>query len=424
MIFSTLRNPVLIFCMVFFTHFFSKVSYITDSRWTLHSSWAIIHHQNLELDDFSRVIEQYNYYAIDNTNGHLYYYFPPGTPLLCVPFLIVLEKLAKHIYYIDVFNHLTGYSHQGMELFLAALFTALTVVILFYVLKQFKIEEWLIWLLIFVFAFGTSAWTVASRGLFSHGPSMLFLTSLIYSFNRSKRNTNWLWICGFLAAFLYLIRPTNSIVLIVYSFFTLWQFRFRSFKFTIPLALVLGLFFAYNITVYGHILSPYFQPSRLGGTPNFLNGFAGIFFSPNRGLFIFSPFILFVIPAIAIALKKRSSISNHYLLLASIVLLHSMLYSYVNNWYAGWCFGPRFFTDLLPALMILLAFGMQHILHSTSNTLRVISFSVFLLLGSISCFIHFKGANELKTEQWNYLPNNIDEHRERVWDWNDLQFLR
>jgi hypothetical protein len=25
---------------------------------------------------------------------------------------------------------------------------------------------------------------------------------------------------------------------------------------------------------------------------------------------------------------------------------------------------------------------------------------------------------------WNAIPNNIDQHPERLWDWTDLQFMR
>ena len=49
--------------------------------------------------------------------------------------------------------------------------------------------------------------------------------------------------------------------------------------------------------------------------------------------------------------------------------------------------------------------------------------SVFIIFTGCSFFIHYKGATHPATFMWNAVPN-IDEHPERVWDWNDLQFMR
>lgn len=412
-----------IFFIVFFTHFLSKVCYITDSRWTLHTSWALVHHKNMQLDDFKNTIEQNHYYAIDESRGHLYYSFPPGTPLLCAPFFAVLDKFYKRVFYADTGNLLSGYSHQGMELFLAAFFLAITAVLLFVVLKQFKIDTWLALVIIGVFAYGTSAWSVASRGLFAHGPTMLFLTATLWALNKSKQNINWLWLAGFLLAYAYIIRPTNSVAIVVFGCFILFTYRMHSWRAIIPGLLVLALFALRNYSVYGNILSPYYQPSHIGNDNHLWQGIAGNLFSPNRGLFIFSPFFLLLIPFIVIGVKRQLFSPLLYSIIAAIVL-HTLLISYFNNWYAGWCFGPRYFADILPLMMIVLAIGLQEVVSNSPGAERTIVISSFFILSFISCAIHYRGANSGATEQWNYIPNNIDDNRARVWDWNDIQFLR
>lgn len=413
----------LLFVVVFATHFFSKVSYITDSRWTLHSCWALVHKHNLQIDEFKGIIEQNKYYAIDESKGHLYYSFPPGTTLLCSPFYAVMDKAAKRIYYADVFNNLNGYYHQGMELFLAAFFVALTVLLLLVVFNQLGIDSWLSVVMVLAFAYGTSAWTVASRGLFAHGPSMLCITAIVWALIKSKNSVAWLWLAGFLLGYSYVIRPTNSVVIVSFGLYILYIYKMQSWRAILPGAAVLLLFAAYNFSVYGQLLSPYYQPSHMGSDNHLFMGLAGNLFSPNRGLFIFSPFFLLLAPAMYAATKSNMPKPLLYAVVLAVVL-HTLLISYFNNWYAGWCFGPRYFTDILPLLMILLTIGLQQIFNDAKAVQKSIVFSLFFLLAVISCGIHYKGANKPQTEQWNYMPNNIDENRNRVWDWNDMQLLR
>lgn len=412
-----------LFCIVFITHFLSKVCYITDSRWTLHTSWAMLHQRNMQLDKFKPIIDQQKYYAIDERNGHLYYSFPPGTSVLCAPLFAVIDKIAKRVYYLDSSNLLSGYAHQGMELFLAAFFVAITTVLLFVVLLQLKIETWLALLLVLVFAYGTSAWSVASRGLFAHGPTMLFLTGVIWALNKSEQNINWLWLAGFLLGYAYIIRPTNSVGILVFGLYILYSYKFQSWRAIIPGALVLLLFALRNFSVYGHILSPYYQPSHMGTDNHLLAGLAGNLVSPNRGLLIFSPFFVLLAPLVYSAIRRGAFTGLLYAVLATAGL-HTLLISYFDNWYAGWCFGPRYFADVLPLLIILLAAGLQYVATNSSRAYKGVIFSAFIVMALASCAIHYRGANNIKTEQWNYMPDNIDENRNRVWDWNDIQFLR
>jgi len=418
--FSTL---FFLFLFIFFAHFFSKVSYITDSRWTLQTSWALIHHHNFVLDDFKPAIERNKYYAIEERNGHLYYTFPPGTPILCAPFLSVLEKFAKHVYYFDILNLLQSSNQGGMEVFLASLFVALAAVFLVLVLLQWQIDSWIIWLSVFAFAFGTSAWSVASRGLFAHGPSMLFLIAGVWCLNNAVKNKEWLWLAGFIFGFAYIIRPTNSIPLFFLGLYIITIYRMQSWRFIFSSGLLLFLFFIYNHSIYGYFLSPYFSPSHIGKMHHLLGGLAGNFFSPSRGLLVYSPFLILLIPLLILAIKQNAISRLQYILII-IIFLHSLLVSSFDYWYAGWCFGPRFFADMMPFMVILFAVSLQAYISRASALRRkfIISTAVFLCL--ISCWINYQGANNAKTFEWNYLPNNIDENRARVWDWNDIQFLR
>jgi hypothetical protein len=55
------------------------------------------------------------------------------------------------------------------------------------------------------------------------------------------------------------------------------------------------------------------------------------------------------------------------------------------------------------------------------NLARIAILSLALI---VSILIHYKGATDFDTFMWNVKPNNIDRNPERVWDLEDLQFLR
>jgi hypothetical protein len=89
-------------------------------------------------------------------------------------------------------------------------------------------------------------------------------------------------------------------------------------------------------------------------------GFAGLLVSPSRGLFVFSPFLLFAIAGAAIAIRRpeRWPIAP-YLAAGSLLLV--LLYSKWSIWWAGHTFGYRFLIEALPGAMVLVAIAWDRI---------------------------------------------------------------
>lgn len=416
-------RALLIFLLVFTSHFLSKVSYITDSRWTLHTAHSMLHKHNAQLDEYKSQIEQNHYYAIEEKKGHLYYTFPIGTSLLCTPFLYVLEQVNKRVFYADTGQLLQGGYFGGIELFLAALFVALATVFLYYILKHWQLDNWLVYACVIVFAFGTSAWSTASRGLFAHGPSMLLLLAGLYSILKAERQQNWLWLAGPLFTFAYITRPTNSISLLVFGLYVLWVYRLQAYKFIVPGVLMLATFFAYTYRIYDNILTPYYLPSKMGSDGNFLKGLLGNLLSPSRGIAIYSPVFILLLPLLYVVFKQKK-FNPLVIALLAVVVLHTYIISSFNNWYAGWCFGARYFAEAIPFMVCLLALGMQVVVSTQSAWVKKTITACFAVLAMASCYINYTGANKASTFEWNYKPVSIDDERSRVWDWNDIQFLR
>ena len=133
----------------------------------------------------------------------------------------------------------------------------------------------------------------------------------------------------------------------------LWWAGHRAWLFLAAGALPVGLLLAYNLGVVGHIAGAY----ALIAAPNFfkhnvIEGVAGLLFSPTRGLFVFSPFLLFVLIFLPLALRDRSTRALTALIGGAVVL--QLIFYGVADWRQGISFGPRWQTDMVPILVWML----------------------------------------------------------------------
>src|SRR5262249_38064441 len=144
-------------------------------------------------------------------------------------------------------------------------------------------------------AFGTAAWSTASRALWQHGPSMLMLTLALYLIVRARERPWIAQLAGLPLAFAYVIRPTNSLSILLLSAFVFLTYRRYFLRYVAGGLMVAVPFFLYNLAVYGAPLSPYYLPDRIGSNPAFLEALAANLVSPARGLFFASPVLLFAL---------------------------------------------------------------------------------------------------------------------------------
>jgi hypothetical protein len=146
-------------------------------------------------------------------------------------------------------------------------------------------------------------------------------------------------------------------------------------------------------------------------------GLPGTLLSPNRGLFVFSPWVavaLAVAPSAAGRLAPGSL--ARWLLLALVPYL--LVLSKYAVWWGGGSFGPRYWTDAFPLFGVLLACGLDWA-RDRSRALMAL-FAVTIL---VSVAIHAIGAF-CYPSTWNFYPADIDLHHERLWDWRDTELSR
>jgi hypothetical protein len=444
---------LLLFGGVLAAHLISPVSQSGDSFWTVPVMLSLLSEGNTNLDEYSQLLREKKYggaecvtadYRVlwpDPARGcpdgsHYYYWYPVGTPVVALPLMIAMDaslrvagpavervagdrlgSVARAFLRRDYLA-----AHLLVEVAIASTIVALTAVLLFFTARLYLSAAGSITLAL-LFAFGTSAWSTASRALWQHAPAMLMLTAALYLLSRAATRPALLpWTAAPLALG-YFIRPTMGIVLALVGAYVLLHHRRQFPKWLLAAVIAAAPFLAYNLVIYHQLLQSYFMLSLfLAPTPsNFariLSAFAGTVLSPSRGLFIFSPFLMFSIAGIWLAVRRKW-MTPLTCYLAAAPALHWLALSDFVYWTAGHSYGPRLFTDVLPLLLFFLIPAFLWLRLDEPHRPLSIAFYLCVL---VSVFIHFRGAMYWAPYEWNGHSSEVS--ASRAWDWRDPQFLR
>jgi hypothetical protein len=437
-----------VFVVVLTVHALSPNATPFDSRWTVPIAVSILDQGNTDLDEYLPLLEHEQFYGIecilpggtrvfpvrspaDCAGGHFYNFYPVAVPLLAVPAVWTLEKgiaaaqpvLAPAITGGEVRRaFLSGDMVGGsmiVEVLIASLVVALTSVVMYLIGRRYLPASQSL-LLAMVFAFCTPAWSTASRALWQHGPSMLLLALAMLFALQSRRDGRWMAALGAALALAFYVRPTNAVAVAAFCLFTVAHHRKRLPLLLAGMAPVAIVFTIYDLRVYSSVLAPYSFVRRgpggdLGWHPAMLEALAGHLISPARGLLVYTPLFLLAIAGMFLKPPGEAARNLRPCLIA-VVIGHWILISSFAQWSGGHCYGPRYFSDMTP----LFVWFLIPVLLRPGRGLAI----AFAALAAVSFFIHYEGASQWATMQWNVSPVNVDSHPERIWDWKDPQFLR
>ena len=370
-----------------------------DSNSTRLLPYSLIREGNFDLDEFRFLYARQIPPFLVRTERHMVSAYPTGAAILAVPFYL-LPAWA-------------GVSAESklliqIEKFAASVFVALSVALLYSAIKQFESPNAAA-LLAWVYAFGTSSLSISSQGLWQHGPSQLLLAASLYLLVAGISEKRWIALSGLTLGAAVLCRPTDIFIAIPLAAYVyrVHQNQFARFAVcALPMALFLG---SYHFVYFG-------SPWRMGydqgffagngfATP-FLEGLPGILWSPSRGLFVYSPVLLFSVLGGLLAWRRDGSLLLRYLGVS--VLLVVALYSNWKIWWGGWAFGPRLLADLAPVLVFLIIPAFRLI--ERHVTLK----RFFYFLAGISIVIHTLGA--YAPVNWN---PDLGGNEQRLWSWRD-----
>jgi hypothetical protein len=145
-----------------------------------------------------------------------------------------------------------------------------------------------------------------------------------------------------------------------------------------------------------------------------LERLVGLLLSPSRGLFIYSPVLVLAVPR----LWRPDPEAPRWLAYAVIgVAGYLVLLSAYVPWWGGYCYGPRYLTDLLPILVLCAAATMRRLWASSPTRVLLVALTVWgVVVQAIGVY-----ADD---EAWNSEPTPVDIAPSRLWDWNDPQIVR
>ena len=390
-----------------------------DSALYLHTSLSIVHEGNTDLDEYPEMLAQI-WWPPDVIDGHHYDTAPIGTPVLAVPIVWAVDRAWALFGWGDFQEYLKHNFPVDLQAVMASVIMALTAALFYRIGRRWLTRPYAV-LLALIFAFGTTAWSVASRTLWQHGPSMLLLTLALMVMLQAQEKPQRVQYAGLIVALAYVTRPTNSVTVIGYTLFVLLFYRRWLWRYLAWTLVVAVPFELYSWSVYHAILPLYYRGFIGLSGATFFEALIGHWISPSRGLLIFSPILILAIAGVV--LKARRQWQRLDGLLLGIIGLHWIVVSLWWNWWAGVSFGPRIWSDMLPYLMYFVIPALAAVAALPRTPKRVALSSVGLLL-AFSVFVHYRGANAAEVMDWNGFPAPIDVYHQRVWDWRDPQWLR
>jgi len=476
---------ILIFLCSFFIYNlnFREVSEL-DTYPTRFLPISILKEFDLDLDEFfilhydkKEQSELPYYIRYDPEKEHYYSRYSPLPALFALPVYV----LPVYAGWLDEAEPDYAYDVSFVSKIASSLLASLSVVFFFAAVKLVTRVR-LAMVTTGVYAFATGMWSVAAQGLWQHTPAVFCLSLGLYFLLRScactakltanRRSGSSLTPSGlaqgraslrrlqgseaaigliYSSLFLSLavgLRPSNIFLLLaawVYLLFSRAGWR-RIFIFCLLPLLIGALTIYFNLKTTGSYLG------GCGGIEGFPlkthrvesiwqvpsgKSFLGLLLSPNRGLFVYSPVLIFSLLGM-VRVWRRGGVSSGlsrpqagkqgrwlFRFLSVAIWATVVLYSAGGIWWGGWSFGPRYMTDLLPFFSLFVAVGLAGVFDPERSAINVRLFmrGLFLVAFFYSVFVQAVGFFAYPSG-WNSLPDNVDLVHERLWDFGDTQIIR
>lgn len=299
-------------------------------------------------------------YYLREINGNYLSAFPIITPILSIPIYAIPVLLGIEI----TWENLIILSHIS-----SAVIVSLSGVFLLYLLENyFELNSKKSLILVLIYLFATINLSLLSQALWQHGTialftilALIFLYRSFYSKNKNIFDFN-MSLVGLMLTLAFLTRPTALLLVPFFGLLILEKSKFtmnliyKIMSFILGTFPALGFFYWYNQAFYQDFsnqgYSDQFMNSWLSPFPE---GFLGMWFSPSKGILIYSPILIFSIIGLYLAIRKGQwRINYRYIVFACIVILHTLFLSIWKHWYGGWGFGYRMASDVLVFFILLL----------------------------------------------------------------------
>ena len=350
-------------------------------------------------------------YFLHEKNGHFYSSYPVAQPVMLTPFYLPVCLILNPARWPAGDLILLA---RIVEKLVAGDLAAASAAIFFLLLDRLTSRRNAL-VLAAACAFGTSAWATSSQALWQHsgGGLMLALTALaLQRWNENREERKFLFLAGMCSGLALMMRPANALLAgAIVLVLLLRGERIRALAVFLP-PVVLGGFLtaAYNLWLLADLRGYTTQPFDA----RFLDGLAGVLFSPSRGLLVYCPFLIFAVVGMA-AWRKREPdmLSLPLSVSAAFCLAHLILIGAWPDWTGGYCWGPRLLTEMAPFLVLLILPAIDAVM---ASGWRRGAFAILLLY---SAALQFVGTFCFPNGRWHDTPVSASLQPERFWDWND-----
>lgn len=379
-----------------------------DSVPAVQMALSLVEDGDLALDEF--VDPQKPLYCVRKIGDHYYSIFSLGPAVVATPFVQVARWFGA-----DLDDH---HMRRRLEKVIASIVAAASAMFMFLVLLRLARVGPAVVLTVF-YALASQNWIVSSQALWQHGPVALCVGAVLFVEYHCRHRPGW-WASaleGALLGFAVACRPTAGILALVFCLLVLSRGVRHSAAFIGAAALAYLPFMLVHLSVYHSPLGPYQHAGGAGAwEAHYGDSLPGNLISPARGLLIYQPLMglaaLAILPGFGRRIGRQMRAA-----LALWCILHLLAVSRYTHWWAGHCWGPRFLTELMPALTVLMAPAAVWLWHRRPGRCLVVGLMCW------SIFLQATGAYCRHANDWMKDPVDIDQRPERLWDWTDPPFL-
>jgi hypothetical protein len=392
----------------------------SDTRATRFVPFALLEAGTLRLDPVLEVARtsRHAYWALPARGGGYASLFPVVAPLLVTPLYVPAAILLGR----------QGWPREGlaaaaafMEKLAASCVAALAAGLMYLLLRR-RMRPARALGLTAAFALGTETWMIGSQALWQHGTEELLLIVALLALT-GPLSAARLALGGAACGLAIAGRPIDALLVAPFALLApAWAGRRAAWFFlgaAVPLALVL----AYNLDTFGLVGGGYqlfvMQGRRYFEQP-MARGLVEMLFSPDKGLFFYSPFLLFLpvylrralagtptapgasppdpLPGRFASIRRFLADRDRALTAALLAGIVAQLVVYSrSDWRGGTCYGPRYLADLLPLATWMLAPVVESLAALPLALFRwAVVFSV--AVQAVGAFCYPRGASDLRIE--------------------------
>lgn len=388
--------PLFLLLLISYAYFFPRwADWNQNSHFALVQ--ALVEERRLSIDDYYRSTGDYAIYG-----GHKYTDKAPGLSILASPvyagFRVVMRHLPSRVLVGESASNKalrdtlrpngTGLNASKVDFalalyvvtfFIISVPSALLGVLVFLFLQDLGFTHRVSLFTTLACALGTVAFAYSSV-FYSHQLAAFFMFAAFYLLYRVKARRlgrNYLWFVGVVIGVSVLtdfptVVPSGLLILYAASFVTPRRDLVMVIGGGAPFALILA---AYNALCFGSPLSSSYRylalfPQQrdygfLGFAAPTWTAFWGITFSPFRGLFFSSPFLLLLGPGLYLAWISRRH-RPEVCVSAAVILTYFAFISCYYDWKGGFSIaGPRNLIPLIPFAAVFVASSIRYFWNST-----------------------------------------------------------